>query len=167
MKKLVYLLLGITLVLAACSNQGELKDFTKTFNENSYEFVGVDILKEESFGEIKTEKYGKWKKLYELEDYYSIEAKYNDDEKLTGYYISIEGEQPYENLEGVGFEAALVLAKTLDLDRDRFIEEFQNALAVGDVTYNENGYEIILHDFSAGEMIVHEGMIINFNKASE
>lgn len=164
MKRILFVVLAL-LLLTACVGNTELESFVKDFNENSYEFTDVDILKKDSFGEIEKEKYGTWQSLFEWEDYYSIDAKYNDDQKLTGYYISISENQNYEELDGVGFEASQVIAETLGLDRDKFWDEFNNAIDNEESEYEDNGYKINISDFVLSDE--HMGMTINFDKVSE
>lgn len=150
--------------MVACGGPKELKDFTKKFNENAYEFVAVDILKENDFGEIEEEKYGNWQTLYDLEGSYTIYAKYDRNNNIVGYNIHISGDEPYEELTGTGFEASQVIAETLELKRDVFIENYQKSLEIGEAEYQDGDYEITFYDFHVDEVIEHQGMTINFNK---
>ena len=166
MKKKLGIGIVLMVMLVGCSGDKELSDFTENYNDNTYEFVSVDLLEEDDFENIRKEKYGKWKKLYEDENNYSVEAKYSDDDELTGYHIYIDGEQSYELLEGEGYEASQVIAETLGLDRESFIKKYSEALESGDVEYIDGDYEISFYDFSAGQTINYEGMTINYDKAS-
>lgn len=157
MKRILILLLA-TILLSACGSNSEHKGFTERYNENAYDYTSVALLDEEQFGEIKEEKYGKWKNL-QTRDGYSVEAKYNDDDELTGYYIAIKEGELYYRYEGEGYEASQVLVKTLGLDSEKFTNEFSKVIETDedDITYTDNDYEISI--FTLGS-----GIIMNFDK---
>lgn len=162
MRKLFILVSLILLV--GCSSNNEINSFTEKYNENAYEFVSVELLNKDEFGELRKEKYGSWKTLQQFKDRYTIEAKY-DDGNLTGYYISISGDQPYEDYEGEGYEASQIIVETLGLDRAKFEEAFKSTVAGSeDTTYTDNEYEISLSEFSIVQSNPHDGIIINFDK---
>lgn len=165
MKKVLFIFAAVLLFLAGCSaSKNELKEFTETYNENAYEFVSVELLKEDKFGEIREEKYGNWQKLYSAEDRYTIEAKLDEDKKIKGYHINISGNEPYERLTGEGFEASQVIAETIGLDRDKFLTEYEKALNSGgeDISYSDAGYKVNLFEITHVED--HGGIIINYDK---
>lgn len=157
MKRVIIILLA-AVMLAACGSDAEVSDFTDKYNENAYEFTSVKLLDEEQFGEVIKEKYGNWKNL-QTRDGYNIEAKYNDDDELTGYYIAIKEGELYYRYEGEGYESSLVIAETLGLDREKFTDEFSKVVETDekDVTYDDNGYEINI-------FTIVSGVTINFNK---
>ena len=162
MKKVLFLLLLLSLI--ACGNDlDETNSFIESFNENAYEFTGVGLIDVNNLENIRQEKNGKWRRLYESK-FYTLEAKYNDNEKLTGYNLSIDKNQAYEKMEGFGYEATLVLIKTLGLDREEFNKYYQKSLEDEDletVVYVENGYEITLINFMFGKE--YNGMVINID----
>lgn len=163
MKRLFTLMVAL-LFLTACSSGKELDSFVESYNDAAYDYTAVDILKEKNFGEIEEEKYGIVQKLYQLEGEQTLHVKYTD-KKLTGYNMSISGDSPYEDKTGTGFEASLTLVKALGLDKSLFESNFDKAIDTGEIiTYQDNGYEITLSDFSVGESIQHEGMTINIDK---
>lgn len=164
MKRLAILMFAVFIIAACSSNQSDLMAFTETYNENAYEFVSVELLDENKFGEIREEKYGKWQNLYDADGRYYIEAKLDDDDKVKGYHVSISEDEPYERLEGEGFEASQVIVETLELDRDKFLSEYDKALESDGETirYSDGGYEVSFSEFTYPDE--HGGMIINYDK---
>lgn len=165
MKKLLFVLMCL-FVLAGCSSyKSELNEFVDSYNKKSYDFVSVDILKEDEFGDVETEKYGDWQLIHEAKDRYSIQVK-SKDNKVTGYYISIEEGEPYESYEGEGFEASQVIAGALGLDADRYNEKYKSAIeSDGEtITYTDNDYEVSISEFVLGDSLEHGGIVINYDK---
>ena len=159
----------ITIGLLSACGSNELSGFVESYNENAYEFVSVSLLDEDDFGEIREEKYGNWQRLFEREDHYYIEAKYDGDNELTGYHIHVTGEEPYERHEGEGYESALVIGETLGINRDKFIETYEKTLVEDPETveYKDGNYSISIDNFSVGQTIINDGMTINFDKTSQ
>ena len=85
----------------------------------------------------------------EYEGHYKIEAKYNEDKKITGYTISVEGLPENEvSEEGdeweEGFLSAMTIINSLELNFEKFEEELNKVLteAKDTHTYTDSNYKI-------------------------
>ncbi|MFD1412839.1 hypothetical protein [Oceanobacillus jeddahense] len=168
MKKILFLLFVMLLFLASC-NSGEVKSFASDFNKvvNNED---IDELNPDKFGEIEGENKAKWQTLYESEAY-TIEANYEDGKKLSGYTISIESSEPYEQLEGKGYEASIAVAKVLGLDPNEFINHFETELE-GKISedvhsYLEDDYEVVFVAKKLSEFDPETGLSILFKKVNQ
>lgn len=176
MKKVLFVFVAALLFVAGCSGGKEesaapkneqIKEFTQKFNDIGYDYPNVGELKEESFGEIKEEKYEKWQTLYDEHGAYSIDAKYNFNDELTGFSIVIDKEQIYYRFMGSGIDAAKTMVEVLGLDKDKFEENCVEAINMNSTEgkeYKDNGYNIFIYDFNVDGSIEHGGLTINIDK---
>ena len=95
----------------------------------------------------------------EYEGHYKIVAKYNEDKKITGYTLSVEGLPINEISEEAdeweeGFLSAASIIDALGLNLDKFDEEFDIALdeEKDTHTYTDSNYKItfLLPDIDLG-----------------
>lgn len=163
MRKVLLIAVLLTIGIAGCSTEGALNDFIDDYNENTTEFKSVEPLEKENFSKIREEEFGNWKTLFKSDGQYTLEAKYDKENKLTGYNLSISEHESYEDNGGSGYEASQVIAETLGIDRKKFKEKYEEALKNEESMFTNNGYEISFSDFNAGQMIQHGGMVINYD----
>lgn len=143
MKKLspILFVLSIVLILSACGSSDVLGDFIEDYNEKAAE-SGVAKLNPDDFDEEIEDVEGTgWQGLYESVEY-DINAKYADMENVSGYHLSIDIEQPYEKLEGVGYDAGIAIVDTLELDKEKYEKQYKLALSDTNSRYEDNGYTI-------------------------
>lgn len=154
MKKLIVFLLALFLI--GCSaKEDEIISFIDQFNENANEYSLVSWIDKNNLPNIREEKNGHWRELYESK-YYRIESKHTEKGETKGYYLSISGDFPTP-----GYEAAKTLAKTIGLDVNTFDNKYTEAesgeVNLDGITYKENGYEINIRKTNIG-------IIVNFDK---
>ncbi|AAU85079.1 hypothetical protein BCBBV1cgp32 [Bacillus phage BCASJ1c] len=103
-----------------------------------------------------------WQNLYESSGYY-VDAKYEDGENISGYYLVIDNSQPFEEYKGDGYRTGISIIKALGMDAGDFVRGFGTAMMDGSYSYTENGYRVSM--FYPGEdSLTSAGMIINFDK---
>lgn len=154
MKKFIVFLLALFLI--GCSaKEDEIISFIDQFNENANEYSLVSWIDKNNLPNIREEKNGHWRELYEGK-YYRIESKHTEKGETKGYYLSISGD-----FTTPGYEAAKTLAKTIGLDINTFDSKYTEAesgeVNLDGITYTENGYEINITKTNIG-------IIVNFDK---
>lgn len=160
MKKVFILLFASMFVLMGCgSSSAELDDFVKDFNKRASS-EDVPELIPEDFGEIEEEEGEYWKDLYES-DKYEITAYYDDKKKIIGYHLSTDLEEIL--LEGKGYNASLVLAKSLGLSAKDFSKNLGKAMDTDVHTYEENGYEVNIVNLGWDSSVL-TSVLIGFDK---
>ncbi len=161
MKKVFFLILISLFVLVGCGESNELEDFADKYNRGASN-DGIQKLSVDSFGEIEIEDGRGWQKLQETDGYY-IDAKYENGEDLSGYYLVIDEDQPFDEREGDGYRAALSIAKAVEVNAGDFVKEFGKALKEGSHSYVENDY-LISFSYPKESGVTSVGMIINYDK---
>lgn len=156
MKKFIVFLLALFLI--GCSGkEDEIISFIDQFNENANEYSLVSWIDKNNLPNIREDKNGNWRELAD-EKYYRLEGKYDEKKNLTGYYLSIKDE-----FRDPGYEAGKVIVETLGLNWDTFEEKFKEAenteLHFEEITYTDNGYEVVIFK-------TYTGFTINFDKVN-
>jgi hypothetical protein len=152
------------LVLAACSGQqNELDNFVKAYNGNVD--GSLNTIDKNEIDEIREEENGKWQQIVKEDGKYTIEAKYDKDNNISGYHIGIDGTELYETMKGEGFKASTAIIKALDLDSDKYIDGYVQAMENGEYSYEDGAYSISFSDMVIADD--HTGLYINFDKASQ
>lgn len=146
----------LALFLIGCSaKDDDVMSFIDDFNENANEYSLVSWIDKNNLPNIREEKNGHWRELYEGK-YYRIESKHTEKGETKGYYLSTSGD-----FTTPGYEAAKTLAKTIGLDINTFDSKYTEAesgeVNLDGITYTENGYEINI-------MKTNIGIIVNFDK---
>ena len=159
--KRLFLFIGTLLIFISACGSDDLKAFVSDFNKNADRY-NIQLLDKDDFGEIEDEEYMSWRELYDSDDY-SIDAKYEDGESLSGYYLVIDRGQPIEEFEGNGFKASLSIAKALGLDHKKFIRELGASFNEGSHSYVDKDYRVSF-SYSGEESLTSVGTIINFDK---
>lgn len=164
MRKTAILVALLFLTACGSNSEEELAAFIESFNENEEQSTSayVDSIQEEQVGEVKSG----MQLLSENKNRYKIFAKYEDD-RITGYQLEIHPENWHDPDSVAGFDAAEIIASTLELDKNQFGTEYSKAVIDREeYTYSENGYDIsFFYDVTAdGEF--NEGRI-DFDKTAE
>lgn len=84
---------------------------------------------------------------------------------IIGYHIGIDGNESYETMKGEGFKASTAIIKALDLDSDKYIDGYVQAMEDGEYSYKDGVYKISFSDMVIADD--HTGLYINFDKASQ
>ena len=161
MKRVLGLVVILSLVLVSCSGGGELDQFVETFNQRAGS-EGVAELIPDEFGKIEKDDGEVWRELYESEKY-SIAANYKTKTSLSGYSISIDSGEPFAEQQGEGYKASLLIARSIGLNVSDYAKNFGKALRTDIHTYSEDGYEVkfvyIGHDST-----IPTSILVSFDK---
>lgn len=158
MKRL--LVFSLLVFLIACG-ESDLETFVKTFNVVS-DHYSIQELDFDEFGEIEEDEEMSWQNLHESMEYI-IDAKYKDGKNVSGYYLVMDTEEPYEEQEGSAYEAGVAIAESLGLEKEKFEEEFEIALINVVHSYEEKDYTISFSNLGL-DSHVSVGMIIDYDK---
>ena len=162
MRKIYLIAFVLFFALVGCGSD-PLKSFVKKFNEISQK-NGIDILITDDFGPVEQEEDSNraWQLLYETNEYI-IEAKYEDGKNLSGYYLVIDNNDPYEEREGRGYNAAITIIESLGLVKTKFNNEFKKAMELSSHSYSDDDY-IVSFTNPKSDGITSVGLIVNFDK---
>lgn len=151
---------ALLLFLVACG-ESDLETFVKTFNVVAEKY-SIQSLDEENFGEIEEDETMSWQNLYESVEY-MIDAKFEDGKNMSGVYLVIDTDEPYDEMRGDAYEASVTIAESLGLHKDTYIEEFEIAIMSVHHSYEERGHEITFSNL-AFDGHASVGMIISYDK---
>ncbi|WP_062052404.1 hypothetical protein [Bacillus sp. JCM 19034] len=93
---------------------------------------------------------------------YGVIAIYNEEKILDNYSVVFSKEEPYQDLQGVALNTALHIGSILDLDLNKFAEEFENSLSKDFHSYFEDDFLIAFfnHKISGQSDF---GMVVEFS----
>lgn len=141
------------------SNLDEVGQFVEDFNNLASLSEGIESLDstaaiDENGAQV----------LYASHDY-GIIAIYEDD-ILDRYSVVISKDEPYEELKGNALNAAMHVAAVLDLDYEKFANEFEKALSQEFYSSFEDNYTIAFFNHKLSGQS-DWGMVVEFVKKGE